>query len=282
MTKILALVDGSQYSQSVCDNAAWVAERLSAEVDLLHVIGRRDTASAPADYSGSLDLGEREQLLKELAEFDEQKGRLARKRGRLVLSEGAARLRDRGVETVSERLLSGDLVDTVREQESGAELLVIGKRGEAADFAKLHLGSNLERVLRGATRPVLVSARAFRPVKRFLVAFDGGPSVAKALDHLVASPLLKGAACELLMVSDKTSDPRLDRAVETLNAAGYDATGILEKGEPDAVIAAHVERDEIDLIVMGAYGHSRIRSYLIGSTTSEIVRSCLRPVLMFR
>lgn len=282
MTKILALVDGSQYSQSVCDNAAWAAERLSAEVDLLHVIGRRDTASAPADYSGSLDLGEREQLLKELAEFDEQKGRLARKRGRLVLSEGAARLRERGVETVSERLLSGDLVDTVREQESGAELLVIGKRGEAADFAKLHLGSNLERVLRGATRPVLVSARAFRPVKRFLVAFDGGPSVAKALDHLVASPLLKGAACELLMVSDKTSDPRLDRAVETLNAAGYDATGILQKGEPDAVIAAHVERDEIDLIVMGAYGHSRIRSYLIGSTTSEIVRSCLRPVLMFR
>lgn len=282
MTKILALVDGSQYSQSVCDNAAWAAEQLSAEVDLLHVIGRRDTASAPADYSGSLDLGEREQLLKELAEFDEQKGRLARKRGRLVLSEGAARLRDRGVETVSERLLSGDLVDTVREQESGAELLVIGKRGEAADFAKLHLGSNLERVLRGATRPVLVSARAFRPVKRFLVAFDGGPSVAKALDHLVASPLLKGAACELLMVSDKTSDPRLDRAVETLNAAGYDATGILQKGEPDAVIAAHVERDEIDLIVMGAYGHSRIRSYFIGSTTSEIVRSCLRPVLMFR
>ena len=99
MTKILALVDGSQYSQSVSDNAAWAAATARRSVELLHVIGRRDTASAPADYSGSLDLGEREQLLKELAEFDEE-GRLARKRGRLVLSEARRGCGSAAVETV--------------------------------------------------------------------------------------------------------------------------------------------------------------------------------------
>jgi nucleotide-binding universal stress UspA family protein len=48
------------------------------------------------------------------------------------------------------------------------------------------------------------------------------------------------------------------------------------------VIAREGERDDVDLLVMGAYGHSRMRSFLIGSTTSEIVRSCKRPVLLFR
>lgn len=282
MAGLIALVDGSLYSQSVCDHAAWMAQRTGMAVELLHVIGRRETPSAPANLSGAIALGARTTLLNELSALDEQRAKLSQQRGRAILDDAKARIEAAGIADVRARLRIGDIVATVAEAEADADMVMLGKRGEAADFAKLHLGSNLERVLRGATRPVLVSARAFRPVKRFLVAFDGGPSVAKALDHLVASPLLKGAACELLMVSDKTSDPRLDRAVETLNAAGYDATGILQKGEPDAVIAAHVERDEIDLIVMGAYGHSRIRSYFIGSTTSEIVRSCLRPVLMFR
>ena len=49
-----------------------------------------------------------------------------------------------------------------------------------------------------------------------------------------------------------------------------------------AAIGKAAEREDIDLVVMGAYGHSRIRSFLIGSTTSEIVRGCYRPVLLFR
>jgi nucleotide-binding universal stress UspA family protein len=36
------------------------------------------------------------------------------------------------------------------------------------------------------------------------------------------------------------------------------------------------------MVVMGAYGHSRIRSFVIGSTTSEMLRSCKAPVLLMR
>ncbi|MEX6504921.1 universal stress protein [Jiella sp. M17.18] len=286
MTTILALIDGSHYSPSVCDNAAFAAKQLGASVELLHVIGRRDTASAPADLSGNLDLGEREELLKELADLDEQKAKLGRRRARLVLAEAARRLQDAGIDSVREEMRLGDLVETLSQREEQADLMVIGKRGEGADFARLHLGSNLERVLRGARRPVLVAARAFRPIRRFLVAFDGGPSARKAVDFLATSPLLKGASAELLTVSDKAapegSHDGLDAAAERLRGAGYDVATKRLAGEPDAVIAREGERDDIDLLVMGAYGHSRIRAFLIGSTTSEIVRSCKRPVLMFR
>jgi nucleotide-binding universal stress UspA family protein len=38
----------------------------------------------------------------------------------------------------------------------------------------------------------------------------------------------------------------------------------------------------VDLLVMGAYGHGRIRSLVVGSTTTAMVRRCKIPVLMFR
>ena len=92
MTKILALIDGSAYAQSVCDLAAWAANRTSVEVELLHVLGRREAAGAPADLSGSLDADERDELLKELASLDEQKAKLSLRRGRILLDDAKARL----------------------------------------------------------------------------------------------------------------------------------------------------------------------------------------------
>ena len=55
-----------------------------------------------------------------------------------------------------------------------------------------------------------------------------------------------------------------------------------KRGEPEKVISDHVEKYGVDLLVMGAYGHSRIRNLIIGSTTTQMIRSCLVPVLLFR
>ena len=48
------------------------------------------------------------------------------------------------------------------------------------------------------------------------------------------------------------------------------------------VIADAVKREDIHLLVMGAYGNSPIRALILGSTTTTMVRTCLMPVLMFR
>ena len=53
-------------------------------------------------------------------------------------------------------------------------------------------------------------------------------------------------------------------------------------GVPEKVIAETVRQRGINLLVMGAYGHSRIRQFIVGSTTTTMVRTCLVPVLMFR
>lgn len=284
MTNLIALIDGSIYSQSVCDHAAWAAERMKSSVQVVHAIGRRDTTSAPANLSGSIGLGARTALLEELAELDAQKAKLHQKRGRLLLDEARARLAEKGIETVTTTLRNGDVIETVQELEKDADLVVIGKRGEAADFARLHLGSNLERVVRSAHRPILVASRAFKPVERFLIAFDGGTSAMKAVDHVARSWLFAGLECRLLMAGADTPEARkkLDDAATLLQAAGYTVQADIEPGSAGAAIARRVEADGIDLLVMGAYGHSRIRSMIIGSTTTEMVRSCLIPVMLFR
>lgn len=284
MTKLVALIDGSIYSHSVCDHAAWLAGRIGASVEILHVLGRRETDSTPVDMTGSLTLGARTTLLDELSKLDEQRARLAQQRGRAILDDARKRLKDDGIADVTARLMFGDLLDTLVDREADADMIVMGKRGEAADFAKLHLGSNLERVARAIRRPLFVVSRGFRPINRVLVAFDGGASSMRAVNELAGSRLVAQLPCMLLMAGPATSEARrqLDQAKSILQAAGLDVKADIVSGHAETAIAQAVAAQDIDLLVMGAYGHSRIRSLIIGSTTSEMLRSCRIPVMLYR
>ena len=126
MTKILACVDGSVYAESVCDHAAWAAERLDVPVDLVHALGRRETSSRAIDFSGNLEFGEREALLAELSELDEKKSKVAVRRGRLLLDQAAARVKEREVK-VERHLRNGDVADAIGDREAEARRGVIGR-----------------------------------------------------------------------------------------------------------------------------------------------------------
>lgn len=284
MSKLIAVIDGSVYSESVCEHAAWISNRAGSEIDVVHVLGRRNVSSEPSNLSGSIGLGARSSLLAELAELDAQKARLAQQRGRAILDDAESLLSSRGVETVHTRLRNGEIVETVQELETEADLLVLGKRGEAADFDSGHLGSNLERVVRSTSKPVLVASRSFKPINRVLIAFDGGKSVLKAIEFLAQATHYNDLTFHVLMVNSETPDHRrqVEGAVATLNKGGFKTTGDILQGQPEAVITEQVESEGFDLVIMGAYGHSRIRNLIIGSTTTEMIRSCKVPVLLFR
>ena len=281
--KIIALVDGSIYSESVCDHAAWISTRTGAPVELIHVLGRRD-APEQRDLSGSIRLGARSKLLEELAELDAQRAKLVSHRGRAILEDARAIVDRDGVTDITTRLRHGDIVEAIGEIENEARVIVIGKRGEDADFAKGHLGSNLERIVRAAHRPVFVASRAFKPVESVLVAYDGGRSAMKAVDHIARSPLFAGLAVTVVTVGSETAAVKkgLEDAKALLKAAGIDAQTRVVEGRPDEMLGKLVESEGFGLLVMGAYGHSRMRSLVIGSTTTEMVRSCKVPVLLMR
>lgn len=281
--KIIALVDGSIYSESVCHHAAWIAQRTGAPVELIHVLGRRE-APEKSDLSGAIRLGARTKLMEELAEIDAQRAKLVSHRGRAILEDARAIVDRDGVTEITTRLRHGDIVEAIGEIEGDARVIVIGKRGEAADFAKGHLGSNLERIVRAAHRPVFVAARAFKPIDSVLVAYDGGRSATKAVDHISRSSFFAELPVTVVTVGNETSEVTkgLADARALLAAAGIEAQTRIVPGQPEEELGKMVEADGFGMLVMGAYGHSRIRSLVIGSTTTEMMRSCKVPVLLLR
>lgn len=281
--KIIALVDGSIYSESVCHHAAWIAQRTAAPVELIHVLGRRE-APEKSDLSGAIRLGARTKLMEELAELDAQRAKLVGHRGRAILEDARAIVDRDGVTEITTRLRHGDIVEAIGEIEGDARVIVIGKRGEAADFAKGHLGSNLERIVRAAHRPVFVAARAFKPIESVLVAYDGGRSAMKAVDHISRSSFFAEMPVTVVTVGDETPEVTkgLADARALLAAAGIEAQTRIVPGQPEEELGKMVEADGFGMLVMGAYGHSRIRSLVIGSTTTAMMRSCKVPILLLR
>jgi nucleotide-binding universal stress UspA family protein len=284
MTHILACVDGSVYADSVQDHAAWAAGRIGASVEVLYAIDHKRGQAESSDWSGNMGANQREDLLAQLADLDAQKGKILQARGREVLAAAEARLRERGVTEVRQTLRNGGLIETVAEVEDRADLVVIGKRGEAADFETMHLGANLERVVRGSTKPVLVTSRAFKPISKVLIAHDGGPSARKAMERAAEGKLLEGLDLTLLRVGADSAENRkaLDEAKAYLESRGRTAATRSLPGEADEVIAQVVKDEGFDLMVVGAYGHSRIRHLIIGSTTTTLIRACQIPLLMVR
>jgi nucleotide-binding universal stress UspA family protein len=284
MTNILlALVDGSTYSKSVCDHAAWAAARMDAAVDLLHVLDRQSSAGK-SDLSGSIALGARTALLEELSTLDEQRAKLLSQKGRAILDDARAIIEAAGQKVAGAHLRQGEIVETVIEQEGPASMIMVGKRGEEADFASLRLGAHLERFIRASHKPVFVASRAFKPIDTAIVAYDGGASSQRVVDHIARNKLFSGLRIDLVTVGQRNRDTEKaqEDAKAILTGAGLEAETTILSGQPDEVLGKRVEEHGAALVAMGAYGHSRIRAFVLGSTTSEMLRSCKAPVLLMR
>ena len=283
MTHVIACIDGSTSAPAVCDYAAWASLSLEAPLTFLHVLDQRQYPVA-ADLSGNIGLGSREHLLDELASLDEQRGKLALEQGRIMLVAAKERAMADGVTAPESKQRHGDLLESLQELQSETRLLVIGRQGESSGNLSQHVGSQLESVIRIMHRPILVTPASFQKPKSAMLAFDGGATTRKGVEMLAASPLLKGLPIHLVMVgpvSDEAS-AQLDWAQKVLINAGFTVRAETRSGEIEPTLHAYQKEHGIDLLVMGAYGHSRIRQFLVGSTTTSMLRTTISPLLLLR
>ncbi|HYW13454.1 MAG TPA: universal stress protein [Longimicrobium sp.] len=282
MTDVLACIDGSRSAEAVCDYAAWASLRLEAPLTFLHVL---DQPRQPAaDLSGTIGLGTREHLLEELASLDEKRGRVALEQGHLMLEAARERAVADGVPRPEIRQRHGDLVETLGEMEQHIRLLVIGRRGERGGSLGQHVGGHLENVIRTMHRPILVTPLRFTPVRSAMLAFDGSATTRKGVEMLAGSPLFRGLPIHLVLVGADGGEAaaQLHRARQVLVDAGFDAPVAIRAGEVEPTLHAYQAEHGIDLLVMGAYGHSRIRQFLVGSTTTTMLRTSETPLLLLR
>ncbi|MBE9155598.1 universal stress protein [Nodosilinea sp. LEGE 06152] len=285
--RILLCTDGSPFAQSSYPYGAWLAKRLGASVDVLYVSDDRGRITAEAsNLSGSIGLGASESLLKKLVEVEHERAKLHHQQAKLILAAAEQILTTAGVESVKLIHRTGFLVDYLEKLEVDADLIVMGKRGESAQFAAGHLGANLERIVRASQRPCLITPRHYQPIERVLIAYDGSLSSQAMLTFVAQSPLVKGLEIHVITVAKGADDAAavasLERAKHQLQATGWAPVCTLAEGDPEAAIAQYCQTNAVTLLLLGAYGYSRMRHLVIGSTTAQVLRSTDLPVLVFR
>jgi nucleotide-binding universal stress UspA family protein len=198
-----------------------------------------------------------------------------------------ARARRHGVR-VEWRVSEGDLTDTVRLHARYADLTVVGQ-GLDLEGAPGSLAALPEDLVLGVGRPVLVIPRygtfpAFG--QRVLIAWNGSREATRAVND--ALPLLARAARVTVLSIDPDDDhrrPRVPSADIALHLARHGiaaeaaSTRGLDLGVGDLLLSRAADLGA-DLIVMGAYGHSRLREMVLGGATRHVLRHMTVPVLM--
>ena len=284
MNQIIACVDGSRVNDSVSAAAVWMASRIHSPLTFLHVLEHTDSAMN-GDLSGTIGFDAREDLLSELIDLDSQRAQLELQHGKLILEAVTRRAEGLGLE-VSTIQRHGGLTETLIEYEPVARAVVIGRRGEAHEGFPSAIGSHIEHVLRTLQRPVFVVAENFQEPQEFVLAFDGSQTAKKILDLVVRSPLLEGLTCHLVMIgnADKERKASYDASVEQLTLSGFSIVRAeLElQGSVVETLVDYQRQKKIGLTIMGAYGHSRIRQFFVGSQTTGMLQRSLTPLLLLR
>ena len=283
MTNVIACIDGSKAMLSVCDASAWAALRLDAPVTLLHVLDKSPYLTG-FNLSGSIGLGTREHLLAEMVDLDERRSKLALEQGKYMLQDASAHIIKQSPVVVETLQRHGGLIETLLEQEPNARLVVIGRQGEQHQEQTKAIGSHLESVIRTLKQPILVVMAEFEAPKRFMIAYDGSDTAKKVINRVISSPLLKGLECHLVIVSGNQSqgEAELASVAVSLTEADFNVVTAVCQGEVQTALEVYQQENHIDLMVMGAYGHSRIREFFVGSNTTRMISKSHIPLLLLR
>jgi len=194
-----------------------------------------------------------------------------------------------GVDSFESRLLDSTAVDALVLQSRYCDLLVAGTQ-DVADYGVLAPSRLPGRLVTQSVRPVLLVPPALRqPSGKFdkvMIAWNGSAGASRALAF--AMPLLQRASQVYIAVANPAAE-RIDMGAEPgADLAAYLARhlrsvqvlGLDTVQETGSALCDLAREQHVDLLVAGAYGHSRMHDWALGSTTASLVEQSPVPLLM--
>lgn len=279
ITTILLCTDGSPRAATATDYALWLAKKLDASMHALYVTDIR-LLEGPmlADLSGALGAQPYGAMLPQIQQFQIEKSDV-------ILTAVKDRChKDRVPCKVAHE--TGNLIHVMLTAERRADLVVLGAHGEHAPWHGDLLGSTVERLVRASVKPCLVTSGEFHPIRHLLLAYDGSVESNKALRAGLDLAVALGAEVTIITACQRESEDTASQFLQQAHQQALDlnlkAHAQLLHGNAETEILAAGENVGADLIVMGAYGHTRIRELILGSTTSHVLRKAQVPVFLVR
>ncbi|MBJ7540046.1 universal stress protein [Marinomonas transparens] len=283
MKNVIACIDGSSLSEYVTTAAVWAANSIGAPLTLLHTL-EKEATKPHEDLSGSIGFSSREHLMDELIELDEKRSKLALQQGKIMLDNAKAFAIESHAKQIELLQRHGDLVEALTDLEDNIRLVVLGRLGSNHSMNAHTIGSHIERVSRVLHRPILITVGEFKAPKNFMIAYDGREAADNAIARIAQSPLLKGLPCHLVMAGEDTKDRRkkLEEAQNILEQEGLEVIASIQSGKIYPVLTQYRQDHRIELMAMGAYAHSKVRQFFVGSNTSKMIIESNIPLLILR
>ncbi len=273
--RILVPTDGSETAAVGMRYAIALAKKHKAAIAGLHVVDVK-LLEGPFLRDLSASLG--------TAPYVNYQGNIAMlldERGKAALTALTDACEEDGV-ACSTTQVTGIVPRAIVDNGELTDLIVMGRGGEHDPWLEGLLGSTTEAVVRRSSRPVLVTGTDVPGNTRFLVAYDGSHHSRSALKAAVTIGTHWGMPCELLVVGGPESEEILAEAKDYMQAYDFELNCVRRDGDPDETIILHAQECQADLLVMGAYGHSKVREVVLGSTTAYAINHAPCPVLLAR
>jgi nucleotide-binding universal stress UspA family protein len=268
---ILVLADGGSGTAATLTTAVTVARRFSASLDVLHV--RADVETMVPVIGEGMSGAMVEQMMSAMQQTVESRASKAKAAHDQVC--GAA-----GVQAVW-RERTGRETDIVANAGRLADLIIVGKPNAESETP---LAATLDAALFDTGRPVLVAPTAATAIgSRIAIAWNGSAQAARVVAG--SMPFLRTA--DRVMVLTVGEIGRSASATDLVAylarhdvRAEHEALAADHRVTTGAALLEHAGKTQCDLLVMGAYGHSRLREMILGGATRDVLAAAALPVLM--
>ena len=276
---ILIPTDGSDYGKTAIAYGIYFARKLNAQLTGLHVVDiRLIRGPVFTDISGSIGLPPYQEFLPAIESGLDAKADA-------ILQDFREQCEAAGVHPETKKV-TGVIDETIIEEgRKCCDWVLLAQRGEHFHIdGGAILGSTAQSVVRRSGKPVLVTPEHFHEIKTMAVAYDGSAPAHKALK--LAAELSKQAAWPLSVVmvtADRTLEENISKKAEALlSDFKMESAAMILTGKEEKALLQFIREGTVELLVMGAYGHNRLRELLVGSTTSSVIRKSTIPVLLTR
>jgi nucleotide-binding universal stress UspA family protein len=268
---ILALADGGNGTATTLQTAIAVARRFGAGLDVLHV--RADVETMVPVIGEGMSGAMVEQMMSAMAQTVETRAARARAAYEQVCSVAGI--------VSAWRETTGRETDIVASAGRLVDLIVVGLPDAESETP---LAATLDAALFDTGRPVLVAPAKAGPAvsSRIVIAWNGSAQAARVV--AAALPFLQAAErVTVVTVGDIGRSASAPDLVAYLGRHGIRATHEAvtpEHATVGATLLKQAGQLQADLLVMGAYGHSRLREMILGGATRDVLAASNVPLLM--
>ena len=279
--KLLADIDGGPGSAAVVQAALRLGEAFAARVELLHIEVSEEQA-IPIVAEG-MTAGAVGRMLESLAEEREARAATAEALfQKLCVDSGVATCEpdaaaEPGRFRVAFRRIAGRESDELARRGRLSDLVIVGGPGADAGFSQA-----VETAIFATGRPLLMVPETLPEGlgRSIAIAWDGTPGAARAAG--AALPLLRRAETITVMTADMEKVGAKPSALaDYLAEHGISAQTWAFLPDERALgerMLAEADKSGADMLVMGAYGHSRLREMVLGGVTESVTAKAKIPV----